>query len=281
VHFASIPMIIAACAAAMPVSAGTFEVTSEIGLAAEVVGDDLVPSEDTNRTFRLWAVTPENWRIEAVVGNTEVGMRFEVTGGAFYQNEFGGPTSQQINEGFFSLVPELEWDSYLTIGALSSNSNDLNDIGIDWSSFDESGTLLEADNGTVFVTFEHSQGDATTFTDGCGRSGHGVVIAQFTLVGEGASLEGSLLLQGRNDLNVTVQAHIPSFTIDADGISDALPDGACAADITGDDQVDVHDLLHLLGNWYEGACEDITRDLLVDSDDVLHLINSWGACSAG
>jgi hypothetical protein len=269
----------------MAASAG-FETTTEIGIAAELVGTDLVDGIGANRTYRIWAVTPENWRIDAVVGNSEVGLRFEVIGGAFYQNGFGGPTSTSINPAFFSLDPDVEWDSFLTIGALDAagtpfGNNALLDIGINWAAFEASGSLLEADNGTVFITSDDAQGDAMTFVDACGRSEQGVLIAQFTLVGEGASLEGSALLQGRNDLGITLQAHIMDFTIDADGVSNAVPEVTCAADITGDGQVDVVDLLHLLGHWLDASCEDITRDLLVDGADVLLLLDSWGACPSG
>lgn len=274
-----IPMTVAACA--MAASADVFETTTEIGIAAELVGTDLVDGIGANRTYRIWAVTPENWRLEVVAGNTETTMRFEVIGGTFYQSGFGGPTSTSINSAFFALAPELEWDSYLTIGALTSSNNNLGNIGIDFDAFEAGGSLLESNNGTVFITIDDSQGDVTTFLDACGRSHSGALIAQFTLVGEGASLEGSALLQGRNALGVTVQAHITAFAIDADGLSDALPEAACAADITGDEQVDVVDLLHLLGNWNDDTCEDITGDLLVGAADVLLLINSWGACPSG
>ncbi|MDP7086635.1 MAG: hypothetical protein QF360_03325, partial [Phycisphaerales bacterium] len=85
----------------------------------------------------------------------------------------------------------------------------------------------------------------------------------------------SVFLQGRNDLGVVLEAHITSFAIDANGVSDALP---CAADITDDGQVNVTDLLHLLEHWYEGACEDLTHDAIIDVRDVLLILDSWGAC---
>jgi hypothetical protein len=275
-----ISMTLAACG--VTTSAVGFDTTTEIGIAAEVVGTDLVPDIGANRTFRIWAVTPEGWRIEAVAGNSEVSMRFEVIGGHFYQHdisEIGGPTSADINPALFSFYPDLEWDSFMTIGLLTDVDNELLDIGIDWTVFEDSdeetGGLLEANNGAITVTVTYPQGDATTFEDACGRSRHGVLISQLTLVGDGASLEGSVLLQGRNDLGVVLEAHITSFAIDANGVSDALP---CAADITADGQVNVTDLLHLLEHWYEGACEDLTHDAIIDVEDVLLILDSWGAC---
>ena len=260
-------------------SASWFYTTSEVGIAAELVGTDLVPDIGVNRTYRIWAVMPEGWRLDAVAGNSEFGLRFEVIGGAFYQNGFGGPTSTSINPAFFSLDPDVEWDSFLTIGLLSNTGNELNTIGIDWTNFGVSGTLLETDNGSLFILPTDVQGNATAFSDSCGSNGHGVLIGQLTIVGEGASIEGSALLQGHDDLGATWQAHISNYSIDSQGVSDALPQIMCAADMTGDEQVNIIDLLHLLEFWYDGSCEDITRDLVVDVDDMLLVLDSWGPCA--
>jgi hypothetical protein len=266
------------CVSPIPAAANWFYTTSDVGIAAELVGTDLVSGIGANRTYRIWAVMPEGWRVDAVAGNSELGMRFEVIGGTFYQNAFGGATSTSINASFFALDPDLEWDSYLTIGALESTNNELNNIGVDWDAFEASGSPIDADNGSFFVLPTDAQGDATTFSDACGRAGDGVLLAQMTLVGEGATLEGSVLLQGHDDLGATFQAHITSFAIDAEGVSDALPQVICEADITGDDEVNILDLLDLLGHWFDGSCEDLTRDLIVDVDDLLLLVDSWGPC---
>jgi len=265
---------------AQPAPASWFFTTSEVGLAAELVGTDLVPDIGSNRTYRIWAVTPDNWRIDAIAGNGSVGMRFEAIGGTFYQNSFGGPTSSAINSGFFTLAPSLEWDSFLTIGRLTATDNELLDLGIDWAAFEASGSALETTNGSVFILPTDSQGDSVPFSDSCGRTGKGVLIAQLTVVGEGATLEGSVLLQGGDDFGQTYQALITDFSIDQDGVSNALPEVVCAADISGDNEVDIFDLLHVLEHWYDGSCEDITRDLVVGIDDIYLVIDSWGSCVA-
>jgi len=265
---------------AAPAPASWFFTTSEVGLAAELVGTDLVPDIGSNRTYRIWAVTPDNWRIDAIAGNGSVGMRFEVLGGTFYQNSFGGPTSAAINSGFFTLAPSLEWDSFLTIGLLTATDNELLDLGIDWAAFEASGSVLETTNGTVFILPTDSQGDSVPFSDSCGRTGQGVLIAQLTVVGEGATLEGSVLLQGGDEFGETYQALITNFSVDSDGVSNALPEVVCAADISGDNEVNIFDLLHVLEHWYDGSCEDITRDLVVGIDDILLVIDSWGSCVA-
>lgn len=272
--------VLCVCALAAPVTASWFSTTTEVGIAAELVGTNLVPDIGFNQTYRIWAVTPDNWRIDAIAGNGSVGMRFEVLGGTFYQNSFGGPTSTSINSGFFALAPSLEWDSFLTIGRLTSTDNELLDLGFDWSAFEASGSVLETTNASVFILPTDAQGDPVPFTDACGRTGNGVLLAQLTIVGEGATLEGSMLLQGGDDLGQTYQAWITSFSIDSAGVSNALPEVACAADISGDNEVNIFDLLHVLEHWNDGSCEDITRDLVVDIDDIMLVVTSWGTCVA-
>jgi len=56
----------------------------------------------------------------------------------------------------------------------------------------------------------------------------------------------------------------------------------CPADITGDQVIDIHDLLLLLEQW--GIAGDTTSDIdlsgMVDVDDLLLLIIAWGPCSS-
>ena len=267
--------------------ASWFYSTGEVGIAAELVGVNLVPSESVgaNRTFRVWAVMPEGWRLEAIAGNSTQVLSF-TTDGSFYQDTFGGGTSLSINAAFISMAPDLEWDSWITIGSRDSSgtgapgtSNSLGYIGLELSEF-ELGNNIVSDNGGCWVLPIHEQGDAIGFTDGCGRSGNGVLIGQFTLLGEGATLAGSVLLQGANTSGETWQRDVPSFTIDPDGVSDAIPQVACSADIDSDGEVNVNDLLALLASWSTGACADISGDARVDQDDFLYMVGTWGSCSS-
>ncbi len=56
----------------------------------------------------------------------------------------------------------------------------------------------------------------------------------------------------------------------------------CPGDMTGDDVVDVNDLLILAGAW--GPCEDdpcvadVTGDGVVGTEDLLYILASWGPC---
>ena len=67
---------------------------------------------------------------------------------------------------------------------------------------------------------------------------------------------------------------------DADG--DGVPDECqCAADIDGNAQVDVGDLLTIIANWNcsTGCAGDIDGSGTVDVTDLLAVISSWGECS--
>ena len=137
-------------------------------------------------------------RVDAVFGNADNMLTIDSTGG-FYQNTaFGGPTSTSINSAFFPLAPSLEWDSYVTIGALYSNgspfgNNALLDIGIDFAPF-EAGGAISTDNGTWFVTPDDAQGAPVD-----GR----VLVGQFTMYG--GNVSGVLNFQGKDSAGETFQ----------------------------------------------------------------------------
>ena len=147
-------------------------------------------------SYRLYADLDEGARIDAVYGNAQGTLSIGLSsGGSFYQNALGGPTSTSINSAFFPLAPSVEWDSYVSIGALYQDgtpfgANNLNNIGIDWSNF-ESGGSLETDNGSWFVTPDDAQG---------GEYLGSVFIGQFTIAGGGdiGDIIGQVNLQGKD-----------------------------------------------------------------------------------
>ncbi|MCH2142723.1 MAG: hypothetical protein MK077_06980 [Phycisphaerales bacterium] len=259
--------------------------TSDVGITAEVVGENLVDGVGTNRTYRLWAVLPDDWRLDAVAGNSEIALQIQPVNGTFYQNPFGGPTSKEISSSFYPLLPSLQWDSYVSIGATDSvgssspgNDNTLGNIGIDFSTFEDEGGAINTVNGSWFILPIDSQGQSISFSDACTREGRGVLLGQFTLIGEGATIEGSALLQGQTSLGSTWQAWIDAFSVDPDGICDAIPEVACSADVSGDHNVDVMDLMMVLESWDEGGCADVSGDAKMCVKDLVVVCESWGSC---
>ncbi|MCH2153173.1 MAG: hypothetical protein MK089_07505 [Phycisphaerales bacterium] len=150
-----------------------------IGMTAELVGVNLLQESETpNYTIRVYAEVEEGARIDGVYGVPDQPMFLAPASGSyFYQSNYGGPTSKSINPAFFEFFPDLEWDSYMTIGALDQtgdpfDNNALNDIGIDWTEF-ENGGGIDVDDGIWFVTPDDPQGEAINGT---------VLIAQLTVI---------------------------------------------------------------------------------------------------
>lgn len=144
------------------------------------------------KSYRLFANLEAGARIDAVYGNAQSDLSIGTTNGAtMYHNANGGPTSKSINSGFFAFVPSMEWDSYVSIGAMYSNANNLNDINIDWSTFEGGGDLF-TNNGSWFVTPADAQG---------GEVAGKVFLGQFTVqggVGDASDLIGQINLQGQD-----------------------------------------------------------------------------------
>ena len=142
-------------------------------------------------TYRVYVDVEAGDQVDAIFGDGVDLLTINgVDGASIYQNEFGGATSISINSNFFAFFPSLEWDSYVTIGALHSDgtpfgNNALLDIGIDFAAFEAGGTL-STDNGSWFAT----PADAQVF-ELDGR----VLIGQFTVDGD---IEGIINIQGKN-----------------------------------------------------------------------------------
>ena len=158
-----------------------------IGLSADLVGVNLVqtipgqPDQPDTWTARIYADFDAADHLLSLSGNGTNAMLW-ASDSQFYQNTFGGPTSLDINEGQFGDLPDLQYDSWLTIGAASQDANALQEIGISWAAFN-SGSPLYVPNGALFTTPDATQGVAQD--DGSGR--YRVLVAQLTVFGTPAT----------------------------------------------------------------------------------------------
>ena len=247
------------------------------GVAYQVAGVNLVDDPQDTWSIDIFAMVGAGERLDAVAGNsTQLKTVYSTEG--FYQNSYGGPTSQSVNPAFYPLVPDLQWDSRVTIGALDSSGdpfpeNALNDIGIDFTNF-ENGGAISADNGTWFVVATDTQGDAQPIvTNDCQR-GHGVLIARLTAYGLTSEVGFEALFQGRNALNVTWQA-TGGGTFTLGNWADCNVNGtADACDIASGDSQDTN------GNGIPDECEtncqwDLNGDGMTTVDDLLMLIGGY------
>ena len=172
--------------------AATASASPYLGIVSELVDNGGLIAGDT---YRVYVELESGARVDAVFGNAANTLSIDVEGGSFVQSSFGGPTSQDNNEAFWPMVPSLEFDTFVTIGLLSSTGNALNNIGIDWTSF-EAGGELTTNNGSWFVTPNDVQGE---------EIGGRVLIGQFTIT-TGALLIGHVSIQGKDADGVTFQA---------------------------------------------------------------------------
>ena len=166
--------------------------TAAVGSPYQGMTIELANSGSVGNSYRIYANLDAGARIDAVYGNSQGTLAINAVGGA-YQDAAGGATSQSINSAFFIFVPSMEWDSYVSIGAIDSagnpfGANNLNDIGINWGIW-EGGSNLSTDNGSWFITPDDVQGEEQN-----GR----VFIAQVTVDGSADDITGQVNLQGKD-----------------------------------------------------------------------------------
>ena len=172
------------------------------GVSIESLGD-----MGYGQTYRVFVNLDAGARIDAVFGNSIAALSIGTADGmSFYQNSYGGSTSKYINSNSFLLAPSIEWDSYVTIGALYADgspfeNNGLHEAGIDWGNFNAGGSI-ETDDGAWFITPADAQGEEMFGS---------VLIGQFTVVGgTGNGYHDVVMqfnLQGKDVDGVTWQAY--------------------------------------------------------------------------
>ena len=164
------------------------------GLSQEAVNNG-----DGTWTSRIFAnFDAETDELDAVFGDADNDLHITSTNG-FYQNAFGGNTSADINPALYSAFPSLVMDSWVTIGLEDNVGNNMLNIGIDWTDFEDFGGNIATDNGTWFATPDDPQVLA-------GADMH-VMIGQFTLLGDTdtSRVSGVINIQGKAGDFVTFQ----------------------------------------------------------------------------
>jgi hypothetical protein len=246
-----------------------------VEIKSVIAAQDMIDGVANDWTVDIYAVLPENWRVDAVAG-TNSQPKTVTCSTSFYQDTYGGPTSADINPAFYDLFPSLQYDSRVTIGALDSSGdpfgeNALQQIGINWDTF-EGGGDLAVDNGTWFILPTDAQGDTREFTAGDCSVQHGVLIARLTPVGHNATVTFDGLVQGRDAAGSTWQGTasstvtwsstqdcnmngVPDSCDIANGTSqdsnaDGVPDECgCPGDYDGSGNVNVDDLLTVIAGF--------------------------------
>jgi hypothetical protein len=135
-------------------------------------------------TYRLYAqLASPSHTLHVVFGDTQNPLTISSTA-PFYQAEAGSHTSAVLTPLLQSAYPTTKYDSWVTLGAETSANNSTWDLGIDFSSFENGGTLT-TNNGGWYAVSTHSS---------CTPNSAGLVlIAQFTSTGV---VTGTLNLEG-------------------------------------------------------------------------------------
>ena len=252
--------------------------TAFAGIEYSVVGVNLVDDPADTWTVDVFAIVGPGERLDAVAG-TSSQQKTVASSQGFWQSSYGGPTSADVNPAFYPIVPDLRYDSRVTIGSLDSSgdpwpSNALGDVGIDFSNF-ENGGAISADDGTWYVLPTDAQGGALGMTQSNCDPGQGVLIARLTAYGLDSDITVAALFQGRNALGVTWQ-QTTSATISLGDWADCNENGSAdACDIAGGSSQDAN------GNGIPDECEggcawDLDGDGDTDVDDLLAIISGFG-----
>jgi hypothetical protein len=138
--------------------------------------------------YQIYAAV-DGGEVDAVYGDAVNLLSIESTT-SFYQHAFG--THKPPSEALIAAFGSLADDSFVSIGRLTSTDDNMLDIGIDWTSFNDGGSIF-TDNGTWFATPADAQVQAVD-----GR----VLIAQFTVAddaeGNAGHVSGVINLQGKD-----------------------------------------------------------------------------------
>ena len=137
------------------VCSDAFDFTSTVegyGLSLELVASHEGGELDGMRTYRVYLdVAHSDDQVTSFTGNDEFALSLNTTT-SFYQNALGGATPNDLSDAAIALVPELAYDSYVTVGLTGQPE------GAEGS--------VELIPGTWMDAFE--AGDSFTVNDGIG-----------------------------------------------------------------------------------------------------------------
>ncbi len=145
------------------------------------------------RTYRVYATTANPGDALSAVAGLETSPLEMATTTSFYQHPQGAATSQPLNPLFFPTFPEMEYDSFVTIGltgpaGTGENATQLaNTPGEDWATTFEAGGNISISTLTGGAWFAQPGGSNAIAGDD-----NRVLIGQFTTDGY---LSGTALIQ--------------------------------------------------------------------------------------
>ncbi|HIL27037.1 MAG TPA: hypothetical protein EYG21_06595, partial [Nitrospinaceae bacterium] len=134
-------------------SEGTWFETSEAeyGVEIEVIAEHSEGDLSGMTTYRLYLTVPsENDEIINFTGNDEFALSLATTTSFYQEPVFGGVHPENITEGAIGFIPNLAYDSWVTVGLdgpASSGESPTSIIPGAWSSDFENGNSFTVDDG--------------------------------------------------------------------------------------------------------------------------------------
>ena len=186
-----------------------------VGLSYELIEIGSVPGYNTYQVYlELNDPLAELIAIFGVVDNQYNAPLIFTGTGNFFQSPDGGNLSSSVLPALFPFVPELEFDSYLTIGALPGNST-VTQVGLSADAFDSSGLLVNDAVGAVIYVIPGTEPAAIAGLDGK------ILVAQVTISGD---VEMTFNFQFNNAIGETQQVFQVSVNLPGDevGCTDEL-----------------------------------------------------------
>ena len=130
-----------------------FDFTSTVegyGLSLELVADHDEGALAGMSTYRVYLdVASANDQVTSFTGNDEFALALNTTT-SFYQNALGGATPNDISAGAIALVPELAYDSYVTVGLTGEPQGAEGNVELipgDWVDAFEAGQNISINDG--------------------------------------------------------------------------------------------------------------------------------------
>jgi hypothetical protein len=159
------------------------------GISAEIQATNGIPGYTT---YRIYADFDDVGDQLVQLFGLDVDPLFITSTGDIYQNAAGGGLSSDIGPGLFPFVPELIYDSWLTIGAEDNTTSGLIALGLSLAAFEAGNDLVINDVvGGAWFILPGSMAEAYATT---GK----VLLAQITTNGD---LDIQLNVQWRDALN--------------------------------------------------------------------------------
>ncbi len=184
------------------------------GLSAEIHTEDAITGYTT---YRIYADFDDTGDQLVSIGGSVTNPMSVATTGDFYQNALGGGLASNINTFFFAAEPNLEFDSWMTIGITDQSMTGLNSANMNFTAFEAGGTLLAntSPEGAIFIV-------PGAVPEAFATSGR-VLLGQLTTNGD-LSLQLNLVWRNSSDVETTVNGETLNVVFSLPGCNDPNAD---------------------------------------------------------